>query len=546
MFRYVSPVFLFLLSGACCLSVNAQDQIIPRPVSVKIADKSEAKPVKLDGGTRIVCREKDAGFQRQARLLQQFLSRGTGLTLAGMGGTGAIRIEKDASLKQYGPEAYRLEAAPGNIVIKAAAPKGVYYAGQSLAQMLPAAFFDDGADKGAVSWTVAEKPFSMLDYPRFAWRAFMLDEARHFFGEEEVKRLIDQMGLLKMNILHWHLSDDAGWRIQIKKYPKLTSIGSKRRDTEIETWGSGKYAGRPHEGFYTQDQIRRIVSYAADRNITIVLEIDIPGHSAAATFSYPELKLSAKPVTEIPVSFNDGTAFDPTNERTYQFLGDVMTELVALFPGGIIHIGGDEVRYKKYWAGVPHIEEFMKKKGIRNFPDLQIMFTNRISGMLAKKGIRMIGWNEILGSDVHNDGGQGAALGKLDGKAIIHFWYGSDKIATKAVEDGHQVVNSTSHMTYMNKDYGQLPLSKSYSFEPVFAGLKPKEQKNVIGLGCQVWTEWIADVEKLHRRVFPRIAAYAETGWSRKEDKDFKDFQRRLPGYEKILDALNIKHGEGK
>lgn len=546
MFRYVSPVFLFLLSGVCCMPVNAQDQIIPRPVSVKIADGNAAKPVKLDGGTRIVCREKDAGFQRQARLLQQFLSRGTGLPLAGAGGAGIIRIEKDASLKQYGPEAYRLEAAPGNIVIKAATPKGVYYAGQSLAQMLPAAFFDGGADKGAVSWTVAEKPFSMLDYPRFAWRAFMLDEARHFFGEEEVKRLIDQMGLLKMNILHWHLSDDAGWRIQIKKYPKLTSIGSKRRDTEIETWGSGKYAGRPHEGFYTQDQIRRIVSYAADRNITIVPEIDIPGHSAAATFSYPELKLSAKPVTEIPVSFNDGTAFDPTNERTYQFLGDVMTELVALFPGGIIHIGGDEVRYKKYWADVPHIEQFMKKKGIKTFPDLQIMFTNRISGMLAKKGVRMIGWNEILGSDVHNDGGQGAALGKLDGKAIIHFWCGADKIAAKAIREGHQVVNSTSRMTYMNKDYGQLPLSKSYSFEPVFAGLKPKEQKNVIGLGCQVWTEWIADVEKLHRRVFPRIAAYAETGWSRKEDKDFKDFQRRLPGYEKILDALNIKHGEGK
>lgn len=546
MFRRVSPLFLFLFSGVFCLSANAQDRIIPRPVSVKVADGNAAKPVRLDEGTRIVCREKDAGFLRQARLLQQFLSRGTGLSLAGEGRAGIIRIEKDASLKQYGPEAYRLEAAPGSIVIKAAAPRGVYYAGQSLAQMLPAVFFDDGADKGAVSWTVAEKPFSMLDYPRFAWRAFMLDEARHFFGEEEVKRLIDQMGLLKMNILHWHLSDDAGWRIQIKKYPRLTSIGGKRRDTEIETWGSGKYEGKPHEGFYTQEQIRRIVRYAADRNITIVPEIDIPGHSAAATFSYPELKLSAKPVTEVPVSFNDGTAFDPTNERTYQFLGDIMTELAALFPGGIIHIGGDEVRYKKYWAGVPHIEEFMKKKGIRNFPDLQIMFTNRISGMLAKKGIRMIGWNEILGSDVHNDGGQGAALGKLDGKAIIHFWYGSDKIAAKAVEDGHQVVNSTSHMTYMNKGYDKLPLSKSYSFEPVFAGLKPEHQKNVIGLGCQVWTEWIADAEKLHRHVFPRIAAYAETGWSRKEDKDFQDFQRRLPGYEKILDAVGIKHGEGK
>lgn len=544
MFRYVSPVFLFLLSGVCCLPVNAQDQIIPRPVSVKAGERNAAKPVKLDGGTRIVCREKDSAFQRQARLLRQFLSSGTGLPLAGEGGTGVIRIEKDDSLKQYGPEAYRLEAAPGCIVIKASTPRGVYYAGQSLAQMLPAAFFDHEADKGPISWNVAEGSFSMLDYPRFAWRAFMLDEARHFFGEEEVKKLIDQMGLLKMNILHWHLSDDAGWRVQIKKYPRLTSIGSRRRDTEIETWGSGKYEGRPHEGFYTQEQIKRIVRYAADRNVTIVPEIDIPGHSAAATFSYPELRLSAKPVAEIPVSFNDGTAFDPVNERTYQFLEDVMTELASLFPGGIIHIGGDEVRYKKYWEGVPHIEEFMKKKGIRNFPDLQLMFTNRISGMLAKKGIRMIGWNEILGSDVHNDGGQGAALGKLDGKAIIHFWYGSDKIATKAIEDGHQVVNSTANMTYMNRDYQQIPVSRSYSFEPVFKGLKPELHHNVIGLGCQVWTEWIADAENLHRHVFPRIAAYAETGWTRKEDKDFQDFQRRLPGYEKILDTLKIKHGE--
>ncbi|WP_302014195.1 beta-N-acetylhexosaminidase [uncultured Akkermansia sp.] len=546
MLRAVFHLFLLLFFGVCCVPVHAQDQIIPRPVSVKIGDGNEATPVKLDSGTRISCREKDAGFQRQTRLLQQFLSDGTGLPLKGEGGKGIIRIEKDDSLKQYGPEAYRLEAAPGRIVVKAATPKGVYYAGQSLAQMLPAAFFDPGADKGAVSWKVAEKPFSMLDYPRFAWRAFMLDEARHFFGEEEVKRLIDQMGLLKMNILHWHLSDDGGWRIQIKKYPKLTSVGSKRKDTEVETWGSGKYAGKPHEGFYTQEQIRRIVRYAADRNVTIVPEIDVPGHSAAAIVSYPELKLSAKPLAEVPVSFNDGAAFDPTSERTYQFLGDVMTELVSLFPGGIIHIGGDEVRYKKYWEGVPHIEAFMKKKGIKTYPDLQIMFTNRISAMLAKKGCRVIGWNEILGSDVHHDGGQGAALGKLDGKAIIHFWYGSEKIAARAIKDGHQVVNSTAAMTYINKDYQKIPLSKSYSFEPVFAGLKPEHQRNVIGLGCQVWTEWIPDVEKLHRHVFPRIAAYAETGWTRKEDKDFQDFQRRLPGYEKILDVLNIKHGEEK
>ena len=544
MFRHVSHVFLFLFSGLCGAVVNAQDQIIPRPVSVRVEAKGAAAPVKLDEGMRIVCKEKDGEFRRQAHLLQQFLSRGTGLALDGAGGTGIIRVVKDAALKQYGPEAYRLEAAPGNIVISAATPKGVYYAGQSLAQMLPAAFFNNGVDKKSVSWNVAVKPFSILDYPRFAWRAFMLDEARHFFGEEEVKRLIDQMGLLKMNVLHWHLSDDAGWRIQIKKYPKLTSVGGKRRDTEIETWGSGKYEGRPHEGFYTQEQVKRIVRYAADRNITIVPEIDIPGHSAAAIVSYPELKLSARPLAEVPVSFNDGAAFDPTSERAYQFLGDIMTELASLFPGGIIHIGGDEVRYKKYWEGVPHIEAFMKKKGIKTFPDLQIMFTNRISGMLAERGRRMMGWNEILGSDVHNDGGRGAALGKLDANAIIHFWYGSDKIAAKAIREGRQVVNSTSHMTYINKGYDKLPLSKSYSFEPVFAGLNPEQQKNVIGLGCQVWTEWIADVEKLHRHVFPRIAAYAETGWTRKEDKNFQDFRRRLTGYEKILDALGIRHGE--
>ena len=254
--------------------------------------------------------------------------------------------------------------------------------------------------------------------------------------------------------------------------------------------------------------------------------------------------MSARPLAEVPVSFNDGAAFDPTSERAYQFLGDIMTELASLFPGGIIHIGGDEVRYKKYWEGGPHIEAFMKKKGIKTFPDLQIMFTNRISGMLAERGRRMMGWNEILGSDVHNDGGRGAALGKLDASAIIHFWYGSDKIAAKAIREGRQVVNSTSHMTYINKGYDKLPLSKSYSFEPVFAGLNPEQQKNVIGLGCQVWTEWIADVEKLHRHVFPRIAAYAETGWTRKEDKNFQDFRRRLTGYEKILDALGIRHGE--
>lgn len=533
-----------VVAGLLCCKVQGQEQIIPRPVSIQYPSDDDKSPIFLDSGTGIICMEKDPVFLQRTHALKLFLAQGTGLSFGDNPTTGLIRISRDTSLLQYGPEAYRMELTPGLIHITSATPKGIYYAGQSLAQMLSSPFFTGSKEKKTPVWKVADKSCVILDYPRFAWRAFMLDEARHFFGEKEVKKLIDQMGLLKMNILHWHLSDDAGWRIQIKKYPELTSVGSKRKDTERETWGSGKYAGKPHEGFYTQEQIRRIVHYAQERNITVIPEIDVPGHSAAAIVSCLALHLSARPLQEIPASFTDGAALDPSSEDVYEFLDNVMTELAELFPAKIIHMGGDEVRYKKYWEGVPHLDAFMKKKGIKTFPDLQIMFTNRIAAMLARKGCRVVGWNEILGSDVHQDGGQGAALGELDKGAIIHFWYGADKIAAQAIKDGRQVINSTSRMTYINKDYQALPLEKSYSFEPVFAGLPEQYHKNVIGLGCQVWTEWIPDVEKLHRRVFPRIAAYAEIGWSRKEDKNFVDFQRRVVQWQKILSALNIPFGD--
>ncbi len=540
---FMRHIFLLLTILAGCFIASAQHKIIPHPVETKVL--KETSPIVLNDSTGFICNIDQADFQREANQLKAFLSHGTGLKLNGTGGL-TIIVKKDDSLKPHGPEAYRITLTRSQIIIGALTPKGIFYAGQSLAQMLPADFFNKHINKSHITWQIAAQELSILDYPRFQWRAFMLDEARHFFGEEALKRIIDQMALLKMNVLHWHLTDDVGWRIEIKKYPKLTQIGSKRRDTELETWGSGKYSGEPHAGFYTQEQIKRIVRYAADRHITIVPEFDIPGHSAAAIVSYPELQLSARMPHEVPVSFNHGAAFDPTKEQVYRFIEDIITEMMSLFPAKIIHIGGDEVRYKKYWEGVPHIERFMKEKNIAKFTDLQMMFTNRITAMLTKKGYRVVGWNEILGADIHQDGNQGSALGVLNPNAIIHFWYGNPSLAVRAAEKGHSIINSTSKMTYLDKNEKKLPLETAYSFEPIFKGLPAKHHHRVIGLGCQLWTEWIRDEKTLHRHLFPRIAAYAETGWSRKDAKNYKNFLERLQAFKQILKMSNIAFSEAE
>lgn len=248
-----------------------------------------------------------------------------------------------------------------------------------------------------------------------------------------------------MNILHWHLTDDVGWRIEIKKYPRLTTIGSRRRESETGTWNSGKSDGTPHEGFYTQEQIRDIVQYAARRNITIVPEIEMPGHASAAATAYPFLSL--KSPREVPTTFIVNTAFDPTSEKTYAFLSDVLDEVVALFPSRIIHIGGDEVRYAQQWKDVPEIEAFMKKNNMKSYADVQMYFTNRMSGIVAKKGRRMMGWNEIYGHDVNGDGG-GKAGTKLDTNAVIHFWKGNTDLAKTPSRTGmRSSIPSTAPLT---------------------------------------------------------------------------------------------------
>lgn len=371
----------------------------------------------------------------------------------------------------------------------------------------------------------------------------MLDEARYFKGMEQVKMLLDEMAFLKMNIFHWHLVDDQGWRIEIKKYPKLTEIGSKRKSTQIGPlqWDSPIQSAEPHEGFYTQEQIKEIIAYAKERHITVVPEIEMPGHSTAAIASYPWLGTSKKEI-EVPIKFGVGKdVYDVTDPRVYTFLTDVLEEVMALFPSKIIHIGGDEVKYN-HWKSSLSVRAYMKDKNLKTPADLQVYFTNKISKYLQSKGRRMMGWNEIMGHNLHayQDQKDTKTTQKLAQESIIHFWKGDVQLATTAASNGYEIVNSLHNFTYLDYRYKNLPLSKAYSFDPIPEKLDEKYHDKVIGLGCQMWGEWIPTNGEMHYQVFPRIAAYAEVGWTEKEHKNFSSFKGALRNLQKRWTAKGI------
>ena len=561
-----SSVVKILMSGSLCSLAMAidvpssvkvsQDQtsfkstVLPQPVLIEALEPSSSqgeKSFKFSPFTRFSCEEKS--FAGATKFMEAFLREGTGVKLSkAKGQVSQIIVRKaPADFASKGPEAYALVVAPEGIIIEANSPKGVIYAGQSLAQLLPSAFYEKDATKKA-SEMKSEKGWffplvKMEDAPRFAWRSFMLDPSRHFWTVEQTKRLIDQMAQMKMNILQWHLSDDAGWRLEIKKYPKLTSVGSKRADTEIGTWGSGKRAGKPHSGFYTQKEVKEIVQYAAQRNITVVPELGMIGHVSALVASYPELATNKTPIS-VPEYFGKlPSTLDPSQEKTFEFLSDVMDEVLALFPSKILHIGGDEVDFKD-WENSPAVQKLAKDKGFKNVnTDVQVYFANRLSRLLEKKGARMMGWNEILGHDLHGQGKE-ASTATLSPTALVHFWKGDSRLATDAIAKGHDVVNSTHSMTYLDYSYSSISLEKAYSYNPVFSGLKKELEKNVLGSGCQMWTEWVSDESKLHYQVFPRLCAYAEVGWTSLDRKNYSDFKRRLAEHQKRMDKAGIQYAK--
>lgn len=447
----------------------------------------------------------------------------------------AVRFVSDSKLKG---EAYTLHANNDGIQVHAGDMRGALYAIQTLRQL---GEFDLKNHVDALPIPCVR----ISDAPRFAWRGQSLDCARHFFAVNDIKKLLDLLLLHKMNVFHWHLTDDQGWRIEIKKYPKLTEIGSVRKDTQRTGWRCKNigYAGEPHKGYYTQDEIRDVVAYAAKRGIMVIPEIDMPAHFAAAEAAYPELACrpletevtyyfgSIVPRRELGYKAGDNSWNRSAclgQERTYAFIFDVLDEVCALFPAPYFHIGGDEAP-RDEWRKCPHCQEKIKKEGLKSVDDLQGYFNNRVNEYLKTKGKQLIGWNEIL------------TAGNLDRSVISQYWVPTrDRNAEKYVNSGGKIILSRQTSFYFDYPNAEVTLKNAYSFTPAKSHVRPEAEKNVLGIESELWTEFIHDWRKVEFNLFPRLAAVSETAWTNENKKNFKNFVCRLDRYEKILAALQV------
>ena len=502
--------------------------LIPQPVELKLLSGSFTLTK-----TSSITYNNPQG-RKTAEMLAQKLNVATGFGLKSQkGNTGSIQlIINDVPDKKIGNEGYTLEVDPKNIVISANQPAGLFYGMQSLIQLLPNKI--ESKQITNTTWTIPA--LKITDYPRFGWRGLELDVSRNFFSREEVEKYIDEMARFKFNIFHWHLTDDQGWRIEIKSFPKLTAIGAWRVPRS-DKWGE-RSAPKPGEaatsgGFYTQADIKEIVQYAADRNVTIVPEIDLPGHSMAAVASYPELSCTKDTNTKVDPGahfsewYGNGTfkmlidnTINPSDEKVYEFLDKVFTEVATLFPGQYIHVGGDEC-YKGYWAQDKGCQDLMKKLNIRHVEDLQGYFMNRLEQILKSKGKKLIGWDEILEGDISPE-------------AAVMNWHGI-KRGIEAASMGHDVVMTPSSFAYLDYNQGEqtvdptiyasLRLKKSYSFEPIPDGV---DGKHILGGQGNLWTEQIPNLWCAEYMAYPRGWALAEVYWSPKGTKNWENFILRV------------------
>lgn len=536
--HYLKLIVLLVLISSCSEKnktfLPSEISILPKPNTLTLGQESFA--LKSASIISITNDEQKSA----AKFLKNLVHNLTGTQL---------KIEEDTNtsiqfieVEGLSAEGYNLEITPKQITIKASSASGYFYGVQSIHQLISQ---ESIADSSETKWLIPS--VNIEDAPRFHWRAYMLDESRYFHGEAFVKSILDEMALLKMNTFHWHLTDDAGWRIEIKKYPLLTEVGGFRSDSEIETWKSGKTSGKPHGGFYTQEQIKDIVAYAAERHINVIPEFEMPGHSSAAIAAYTWLGTAGIDI-DVPVKFGRHyDNYDVTKPEVVTFIKDVLTEIFELFPSEVIHIGGDEVGYKS-WEDAKHVQKYMKDNGINTPADLQIDFTNKISKFIESKGRRMMGWNEIMGKNIH----KGFEEKKHDKEAetelaknvVVHFWKGDLALAQDAAQKGYGIVNSLHSNTYLDYGYKSISLEKAYSFDPIPEGLETKYHKNIYGLGCQMWSEWTPTSKDIERQTFPRIAAYAEVGWTQLENKDYESFKSALKKIQKRWDNLGINYAK--
>jgi hexosaminidase len=509
------------------LTQEARPAIIPCPASMDVSPGI----FRITESTSIEVDEDSAAGRAAGEYLAEILGQKTGQKIAVRetnsdgASTGAIRLATGWPLTSLGDEGYALVVTPRAVFVKAPQPRGVFSGIQTIRQLLvripPQA--EAKAAEESITWQIP--CVSIRDEPRYRWRGMLLDCGRHFMTKEFIKRYIDLLAYHKMNVLHWHLTEDQGWRIEIKKYPRLTEIGAWRGEGE-ERYG----------GFYTQEDVKEIVAYAKSRYVTVVPEIEMPGHCVAALASYPELSCTGGPFDVSTCWGVHDDVYCAGNEKTFEFLEDVLTEVLELFPSEFIHIGGDEVP-KARWKACPKCQARIKAEGLKDENELQSYFIRRIEKFLNSKGRRLIGWDEIL------EGG-------LAPNATVQSWRGM-KGAIAAATAGHDVVSSPTSHCYVNfpqapdptaPDWmGLITLETIYSFEPTPPELTPSQAKHVLGAECNLWTEH-APQERVDGLAFPRLCALAEVTWTPKELRDWDDFLERLKRHCQRLDALGVKY----
>ena len=524
---------LFVALAVAVVVMAAECVIVPRPVSY------EAKKGKLTLSSKSVVYVADKSLVRPATMFTSYVAAEKSVQLSIVENApkakGAIALSVDKALAE---EEYLLDVTKSGVTIKGGSEKAVFYGLQSLRQVV----FNSNV-KGD---KIAVECMSVKDKPHFGYRGNMLDVCRHIFTVEQVKEYIDILAMHKINRFHWHLTEDQGWRIEIKKYPNLIKVGSQRKETIVGRYNkkeTPKYDGKPYGGYFTQDEVRDIVRYAAERYIEVIPEIDMPGHMVAALASYPELGCTKGPYE---VRTRWGISEDVLcagRESTFEFVEGVLAEILELFPSKYIHVGGDECP-KLRWKECPDCQKRIKEEGLKDEFELQSYFIHRVEKFLAKNGRHLIGWDEIL------EGG-------ISKTATIMAWRGA-KRGIAAAKLGNQVVMTPTHFCYL--DYAQtsnrkankepisgggngkrpLTMRKAYSFDP-YDQLNEQEQKCIIGVQGNMWTEYVATYDHLQRMILPRMAAIAEVGWSY-GNKDYDDFTRRMFLLRKLYDKCGYKY----
>ena len=518
-------VLCIILLGGCASEPNQEVNIIPQPQQVTMADGGFT----LSPKTVINVIKGADDLTPACTFMSTLVEKSFGQPLSVVNGEmkrDAINIAVDPSMRA---DAYDLTVGKKAIDIKAGSSKAVFYAMQSLRQMMPV-----GVEKGEKMDKIRIQNVRIQDEPRLAYRGTMLDVCRHFFTVDEVKTFIDMLALHKLSVFHWHLTDDQGWRIEIKKYPKLTEIGSQRKQTVIGK-NTGKYDGTPYGPyFFTQEEIKDVIQYAADRYITIIPEIELPGHALAALASYPELGCTGGPYEVCQMWGVFPEVFCPGNEKTFEFWEGVLEEVAELFPGEIIHIGGDECP-RDAWKKCKKCQARMKKEKLKEEGDLQNYVVHRIEEFMKTKGKRILGWDEILEGDVSKT-------------AIVMSWRGK-KGGIEGAKRGNEVVmvpNDYAYFDYYqakpveNEPFGiggYVPVEKVYSLDPT-EGLTPEEGEKIIGVQANLWAEYITTLSHAQYMLLPRMAAIAEVGWTPVANKDYDNFLKRAKLMTQRYEAL--------